>query len=147
MKLTRAERLVIARIVNIRLDSATLKDHILLEGIYRAIMPDEINLSTPLDFVENENDRELFTKYDGQPVNQIENEDDKKVITEAIQKARMAELEVWANDEKPAEIDLSGEQTRTLKNFFDKDNRPFPREQHAAIVSLHDKLEENLKEK
>ena len=145
MKLTRAERLVVARIVNIRLDSATLKDHILLEGIYRAIMPEEINMSSPLDFVESEEDKKLFEKYDGKPVNQIEDEDHKQKVTEAIQKARAAELAVWANDEDGVEMNLNGEQIKTLKNFFDKDNRPFPREQHAAIVSLHDKLEEEMK--
>lgn len=147
MKLTQAERLVVARIVNIRMDSATLKDHIQLEGIYKAIKPEEISLKTPLDFIEDEADRELFEKYDGQPVNQIEDEAHKKKITEAIQKARVDELSVWANDDEGKEVEFSVEQAQTIKNFFDKDNRPFPREHHAAIVSLHDKLQSLLEKK
>ena len=105
MQLTTAERLVVGRIVNIRLDSATLKDHILLEGIYKAIRPDEISMPTPLDFVDDDM-RELFEQYDGQPVNSIKDEEHKKIITEAIQKARVEELKVWSNDDEGEEIEL-----------------------------------------
>lgn len=139
MNLTQAERLVIGRIVNIRLDSATLKDHILLEGIYKATRPDEISMKTPLDFVDDDM-RELFEQYDGKPVNSIEDEEHKKIITEAIQKARVEELQVWTNDDEGEEIELTSEQAAIIVNFFDRDSRPFPRENHAAIVSLHEKL-------
>lgn len=139
MNLTQAERIVVARIVNIRLDSATLKDHILLEGIYKAIRPDEVSLKTPLDFVD-EDMRPLFEQYDGKPVNDIEDEEHKRIITEAIQKARVEELTMWANEDEGEEIELSSEQAGIVISFFEKDNRPFPRENHAAIVSLHEKL-------
>lgn len=141
MLLTKAERLVIGRIVNIRLDSATLKDHILLEGIYKATRPDEVTFKTPLDFVD-EDMRTLFEQYDGKPVNSIENEEHKKIITEAIQKARVEEMEVWANEDSGDEVELTGDQIGVILGFFDKDTRPFPRENHAAIVSLHEKLAE-----
>jgi 6-pyruvoyl-tetrahydropterin synthase len=126
-----------------------LKDHILLEGIYKTIAPDEVSLKTPLDFVKEE-EKELFEKYDGKPINEIEDEGHKKAITEAIQKARVAELEVFANKEKGKEIDLSEEQVGVVKDFFEKDRRPFPREYHAAIIGLHEKLfgkEEKKEEK
>ena len=82
MKLTQAERLVVSRIVNIRMDSATLKDHILLEGIYKATRPDEISLKTPLDFVDDEM-RPLFEQYDGKPVNSIEDKEHQRITVMA----------------------------------------------------------------
>ncbi len=139
MQLTKAERLVVSRIVNIRLDNATLKDHILLEGIYKAIKPEEVIIKTPLDYVETDQ-IELFSQYDGEPVNKIENEEHRKIITSAIQQARVEELKMWSNEETPNEVEITDEQAKVLINFIDKDTRPFSREQHAAIVSLHEKL-------
>jgi len=139
MKLTRAERLIISRIVNIRLDSATLKDHILLEGIYRSVKPDEVKIRSPLDFVDAEQQK-LFEQYDGKSINSIENEEHKKLISEAVQRARLEELEIFKNEEEGEDFSLTGEQVGVLTDFFEKDKRPFPREHHAAIVSLHDKL-------
>jgi len=139
MKLTQAERLVITRIVNIRLDSATLKDHILLEGIYKVVQPEKVSLKSPLDFVDDDM-KPLFEQYDGQPVNKIENEEHRKIITEAIQRARVEELKIWSNKDEGEKIELTDEQEKVILNFFEKDNRPFPRENHAAIVSLHEKL-------
>lgn len=139
MKLTRAERLVVSRIVNIRLDSATLKDHILLEGIYKAVKPGEISLKTALDYVKEE-DRVLFEKYEGMPINEIPEEEDKKTITEAIQMARVEELKVFSNEEEGEEVGLTKEQAGIISDFFDKDKRQFPREHHSAIVALHDKI-------
>ena len=139
MKLTRAERLIVSRIINIRLDSATLKDHILLEGIYKSVKPEEVKVRTPLDFVD-ENQKEFFQQYDGKPINSIENEEHKKIISEAIHKARIEELEIFKNEEEGEEFNLNGEQIGILVDFFEKDKRPFPREYHAAIVSLHGKL-------
>jgi len=139
MKLTQAERLVIARIVNIRLDSATLKDHILLEGIYKALRPEEISFKSPLDFVDDDV-KSLFEQYDGQPINKIEDEEHKKIISEAIQKAKVEELKIWSNKDEGETVKLTDEQEKVILNFFEKDSRPFPRENHAAIVSLHEKL-------
>jgi len=139
MKLTRAERLIITRIVNIRMDSATLKDHIVLEGIYKATKPEEIKIKSMIDYVDGEQ-KKLFEQYDGKPINSIENEEHKKIISEAIQKARVEELEVFSNKDEGEEIHLVSEQVGVLKDFFDKDKRPFPREYHTAIVSLYEKL-------
>jgi len=139
MKLNQAERLVIVRIVNIQLNSATLKDHILLEGIYKALKPEKISLKTPLDFVDDDM-RSLFEQYDGKPVNNIKDEKHRKIITEAIQKARVEELKVWSSKDEGEEVKLTSEQLGIINDFFERDNRPFPRENHAAIVSLHEKL-------
>lgn len=139
MKLTQAERLVVSNIVNIRLDKATLKDHILLEGIYKAVRPAEIALKNALDFVKDE-EKELFEKYNGMPINNIPDEDHKKLITEAIQMARVEELSIYLNEDEGEEIDLTKEQAAVIEDFFEKDKREFPREQHSAIVGLHDKI-------
>lgn len=144
MQLTKAERLVVTRIVNIRLDSATLKDHILLEGIYKAVRPEEVSLKTPLDFVDDDM-KSLFEQYDGQPVNKIEDEEHKRIITEAIQKARVEELKIWSNKDEGEKVELTDEQEKIILNFFEKDSRPFPRENHAAIVSLHKKFTNKVK--
>lgn len=139
MKLTRAERLVVSRIVNIRLDSATLRDHILLEGIYKAVKPEEVSLKTALDFVKEE-DKVLFEKYQGMSVNEIPEEEDKRIIIEAIQMARVEELKIFSNEEEGEEVDLTKGQAEIISDFFDKDKREFPREHHSAIVALHDKI-------
>jgi hypothetical protein len=140
MKLTRAERLLVGQIVNVKLDSATLKDHIMLEGIYKAVNPDSIDFPYPPQFVDKENE-ELFNQYEGQKIDSIENEEHKQIIQEAIRKSKEAQSEIWANqggDEE--EIDLSDEQKKTLLDFFEQDKRSWPREYHQAIIDLHGKL-------
>lgn len=140
LKLAKAERLLIAQIVNIKLDSATLKDHILLEGIYKAVKPFDIKVPTPPEFVP-EDKRNLFAKYENKKISDIEDADDKKVLGEAIAKSREKEMELYTSLEKTEGFDFQDEQIKTLKDFFDKDKRTFPREYHEAIVSLYNKLE------
>jgi hypothetical protein len=140
MKLTRAERLVIARIVNVKMsESLTLKDHILLEQIWKVTRPEEVSLRVPIDFVK-EDEKDLFAKYDGQAINSIENEEHKRIISEAVQRARILEVEVFSNKDEGEEIQLTNEHIRILKEFYDKDKRPFPKEYHVAILGLHEKL-------
>lgn len=140
MKLTRAERLLVGQIVNVKLDSATLKDHIMLEGIYKAANPDDIDFPYPYHFL-NKEDINLFDQYEGQKIDDIENEEDRQKIRNAIQKSKESQSEIWANqggDEE--EIDLSDEQKKTLLDFFEQDKRSWPREYHQAIIDLHGKL-------
>lgn len=141
MKLTKAERLLIAQIVNIRLDNATLKDHIMLEGIYKSTRADQIRLPIPPDYVEKEEDKKLFQQYDGKQISQIEEEEHKQTLQNAIRQAREDEMKIWSNeggDEE--EVELTNEQIEVIKDFFDKDKRPFPREYHQVIIDLHNKL-------
>lgn len=141
MKLTKAERLLIAQIVNIRLDNATLKDHIMLEDIYKATRSDQIRLPVPPDYIENEEDKELFQQYDGQQVSQIEDEKHREKLQKAIRQAREDEMKIWSNeggDEE--EVEVTKEQIEVINDFFEKDKRPFPREYHQVIIDLHNKL-------
>lgn len=140
MNLTRAERLLVGQIVNVKLDSATLKDHIMLEGIYKAVDPDSIDFPYPPDYVDKD-DQWLFTEYEGQKIENIENEEHRQKIQEAVQKAKQSQSEIWANsggDE--TEINLSEEQKKTLTDFFEQDKRSWPREYHQAIIDLYNKL-------
>lgn len=141
MKLTKAERLLIAQIVNIRLDNATLKDHIMLEGIYKATGAEKIRLPIPPDYVDNDEDKKLFQQYDGKQISEIEDQEHKEKLQNAIRQAREDEMKIWSNeggDEE--EVELTDEQIEVIKDFFDKDKRPFPREYHQVIIDLHDKL-------
>lgn len=139
LELAKAERLLISQIVNIKLDSATLRDHILLEGIFHAVKPLEIEIPTPPEFVPQDK-KSLFEKYENQRVSDIQDEEDKKVISEAIRKSREKEMELYTNLDETDTFELTEEEVRTLKDFFEKDKRPFSRELHEAIISLHNKL-------
>lgn len=141
MKLTRAERLLAAQIVNIKLDNATLKDHIMLEGVYKAAKSDQIRLPVPPDYIEDEEDKKLFKQYDGRQISEIEDKDHKEKLQKAIRQAREDEMKIWSNeggDEE--EVEFTTDQVETLKDFFENDKRPFPREYHQAIIDLHSKL-------
>lgn len=146
MKLTTAERHLIAQIVNIKLNTATLREHIRLEAIYQAADPENAKLPIPMDFVE-ESQKELFTKYENQRVTDIKNEDDQKIIRDAITKSNAARDAIFQNDEKPEfEAKFSEDDVQVLKQFYDTDSRSFPRQYHQAILSLHSKLKEDPKE-
>lgn len=143
MKLTRAERLLIAQIVNIKLDSATLKDHIQLEKIFNATKVSELKMPVPQDFVEKEEDKELFKKYDGIKIADIEDVEEKKIIQNAIKKSKEKEFEIFSNadsEEQLVEVDLSDEDIKVIEEFYNKDKRPFSREFHKVILDLHAKL-------
>lgn len=148
MKLTRAERLLIGQIVNIKLDTATLKDHIMLESIFKAADPDGIKYPAPSDFVPEEK-KELFQKYENKRVGEIEDKEHQKVLQEAMVKFREVESKIWENEDPEdewADVKLNPEQLAVIQNHYDTDRRPFPRQYHGAIVSLNDKLQ-NMKKK
>ena len=140
IQLTRAERMLLFQIVNVKLDSATLRDHILLERIYNAVDIESIGFPKPADFASEE-EAKLFEQYDGVMVNKIENEEHKAIIVEALRKAREKENEIWDNEEDPDfSIKLENDQKAIIKDFFDKDKRTWPRNYHKAIISLNNKL-------
>ncbi len=139
LELAKAERLLIAQIVNIKLDSATLRDHILLEDIFHAVKPFEIKVPMPPDFVSRE-DKHLFEKYENKRLAEIEDEDHKKILSEAVRKAKEEETKLYTQLDETEGVEFSHEQIKTLKDFFEHDQRPFPREYHEAIISLHSKL-------
>ena len=147
MKLTTAERHLIAQIVNIKLNTATLREHIRLEAIYQAADPENAPLPIPIDFVE-ESQKELFSKYENQRVADIKNKDDQKIIRDAITKSNAARDVIFQNDEKPEfEAKFSEDDVQVLKQFYDTDSRSFPRQYHKAILSLNSKLHEDPKAK
>ena len=149
MKLTRAERLLIGQVVNIKLDGATLKDHLVLEGIFKVVDPDSIEYPAPPNFIP-ENKKELFQKYENKRISEIEDKEDQKVLQKAIMDSREAESKIWENkdlEEEWVEIRLTPDQMAVLKNFYETDKRPFPRQYHDAIVTLDDKLEAKKKKK
>jgi hypothetical protein len=145
LNLTLAERILIGQIVNIRLDSATLRDHILLEGVFKAVDASDIKLPIPPDFVPEEK-RELFKQYDNKPVTEIADEEDRKLIQEAIIKARTEEAKIWeeTDDNEVLLLELSSFQLDTIREFFEKDKRPFPKNFHKAILTLSEKLNINF---
>lgn len=147
MKLSRAERLLIGQIVNIKLEQATLKDHIMLESIFKVVNPDSIEYPKPPDFIPEEK-RELFQKYENKRVGEIEDKEDQKMLQEAIMKSREAESAIWENDDPEkewVEIQLKPEQLAILSNFYETDRRPFPRQYHQAIIALNGKLDSKKK--
>jgi len=144
VELTRAERIVLSQAVNIGLNSATLRDHILLEGIYKSLDIENMKVPIVLDYVSPE-EAELFHKYDGKAVSEIENEDHKKLIQEAMHKQKADEAKMFDNEEQGESFDLSKDQIDMLKRFFETDKRPFRREYHSAIVALNGKLFEAKK--
>lgn len=144
IELTRAERIVLSQVVNIGLNSATLKDHILLEDIYKNLDTENMKVPIVLDYVSPE-DSELFHKYDGKAVSEIEDEGHKKTIQEAMHKQREDEAKMFDNEEQSESFDFSKDQFDMIKRFFETDKRPFRREYHNAIVALHGKLFEAKK--
>jgi hypothetical protein len=140
MNLTKPERMLVSQIVNVKLDNATLKDHIMLEGVYKVVRPEDIRLPVPPDFVSEE-DKEIFDKYDGMKIDSIGNEDHKIKIQEAFKKSREEQNKFWANSgEDEVEINFSDEQKKVILDFFEQDKRVWPREYHKAILDLHNKL-------
>lgn len=149
MKLTRAERLLIGQIVNVKLDTATLKDHLMLEGIFRAVDPDGIKFPNAPDFVPKDK-QELFQSYNGKQIRDIENPEHQKILQKAVMAAKEEESKIWSNEdpeEEQMDIKFKPEQITSLKNFYETDRRPIPRQYHLAIVSLNDKLESKKKAK
>jgi len=144
LDLTNAERVLIGQMINISMNAATLKDHIILEGIYGAVEIETLKMPIATDFVKPE-EVDLFAQYNGKPISEIENEEHRKTIQEAMQKQRVEEMKMWANDGPGSEINFSNEQLEMIKKFFEQDKRPFPREYHKAIVALHGKLFEAKK--
>lgn len=139
VELAKAERLLVAQIVNIKLDSATLRDHILLEGIFHAVKPFEIKVPMPPDFVE-EDKKYLFEEYENKKLSDIEDPEHKAALSEAVRRAKEEEIKLYSNLEETEGIELTHEQMKTLKDFIENDKRPFPREYHEAIISLNSKL-------
>lgn len=149
MKLTRAERLLIGQIVNIKLETATLKDHLILEGIFKATDPESIEYPNPPQFIPEEK-KELFQKYENKRVGEIEDKEDQKILQEAIMKSREAEGKIWENNDPKEEwvdVKLTPDQLAVLQNFYETDKRPMPRQYHQAIVTLNDKMEAKKKPK
>lgn len=144
MKLNKAERFLIGQIVNIKMGSASLRDHIRLEKIFKAADPDSIILSTPEDFVPADK-KELFAKYDGKDLKEIEDKDDQAVLRDAILKTNEERAKVW-NDESEGDFEakFSTEDIIILKDFYEKDQRTFPKQYHAAILTLSNKLEKAM---
>lgn len=142
MKLTKAERLMAAQILNTKVEKATLREHIQLEKLFNKLDAENIRLPIPPDYV-NDDQQELFSKYENKKVSDIEDENDKQIIQEAMQKSRQDEMKFWANeDEETVDIEFNDEDIKKLFEFFDKDERQFPREYHKVIVDLYNKLEE-----
>jgi hypothetical protein len=142
MELTKTERLMAAQILNTQVEKATLREHIQLEKLFNKLDAENIRLPIPPDYVDDEH-QELFSKYENKKVSDIEDENDKAIIQDAMQKARQDEMKFWSNEDKETKtIDLSDEDISKLLEFFDKDERQFPREYHQAIVDLYNKLEE-----
>lgn len=140
MDLTIAERALVSQIVNVRLDNATLKDHIMLEGLYKAVKAEEIKFPNPPDYVSAE-DREMFNEYEGMKIDDIENEEHRNKIQEAVKKSKADQNKIWANEGgDEVNIDFSDEQVKTLKDFFEQDKRTWPREYHKAILDLYNKI-------
>jgi hypothetical protein len=147
MKLTTAERMLIGQIVNIKLNSATLREHIRLEAIFKEAKVDEVKLPFPQDFVSDEQ-KELFDKYNNMRVDEIKDEKDQIVIKEAIIKSNQEREKVWTNtDGNDMNINLTNEDIDILKGFFNSDQRKFPKDYHTAILSLHKKLEDKKSKK
>jgi hypothetical protein len=142
LELIATERLLVGQIVNIRLDSATLRDHIKLESIFDKVESDKVKIPVPPDYVPEEK-KELFKKYENQQINSITDENDKREIQDAIQKARKDEALFWEGEfnPDPKEVEFEDWQLQIVKDFFEKDQRPFPRVYHKAILSLAEKLE------
>jgi hypothetical protein len=139
LELTRAERVVIGQIINIGLNQATLKDHILLEGLYKGLDLENLKMPVATDFVDPDK-LELFNQYNEKKISDIEDVEHKKIIQEAMQKTRIEEMKIWTNEEPADAFSLSDTQTDLIKSFFEKDKRPFPREYHKAIIALNEKL-------
>lgn len=142
MKLTEPERLLIAHIINLKLDNSTLKEHILLERIYKKVNPDEIKLPSILDLVENETQRELIEKYDGVKIGDIEDKEHRLIIQDLMKRLKESELKFWSNQEKDniLNVDLTKEEVNLINNIIEVDKRPFPREFHKVIIDLVNKL-------
>jgi len=140
MKLTVAERALMSQIINIKLDNATLKDHIMLEGIYKAVKADNIEFPMPPDFVDEE-DKQIFKDYDGMKIDEIENEEHKQKVQEAVKKSREEQNKIWANrGGNEIEVNLSEAQVAIMRDFFEQDKRTWPRDYHKAILDLHEKI-------
>lgn len=139
LELTNAERVLIGQMINISMNAATLKDHIILEGIYESVDIENLKMPIATDFVKPE-EVDLFAQYNGKPISEIPDENHKKIIQEAMQKQRAEEMKMWANDDPGTEVNFSKDQLEMIKKFFEQDKRPFPREYHKAIVALHGKL-------
>lgn len=140
MELTKAERVLVSQIVNIKLDEATLKDHIMLEDIYKAVNTGDIKFPNPIDYASKE-DEELFSKYDGMKIDDIEDEEHRQKIQEAIRKSKEEQNKIWANEGgDEVEVNFTDDQIKVLKDFFEQDKRSWPREYHKAIYDLHSKI-------
>lgn len=145
VSLSRPERLLLAQVINVSLNNATLLEHIRLESLITSVDLESIKQPTVMDLVPPEN-VDLFSKYEGMNLNDIKDENDKKILTEALQRQRVEDMKFWANeDTELKELEVSNEQINLVKKFFDQDKRPFPKEYHKAIVALHGKLFDNKK--
>ena len=142
LKLTRAERILLFQIVNVKLDMATLRDHLMLEKIYNSIDAEGAQKELPraIDFAKEE-DKPIFEKYDGIRISDIEDQKEQAIIVEALTKAREKENEIWSNAEDPDfVVKFEDDQIKIINDFFEKDKRTWPRNYHKAIISLHEKL-------
>jgi len=148
MNLTIAERLLIGQIVNVRLNSASLGEHIKLESIYKTVDPDSVSLPFPLDYV-NEEQKLLFEKYDRMQIDDIENKDHQEILRNAMIKSNEERNRIWNNGDKSNfEVNLTKDEIVILKEFYDSDKRTFPKQYHKAILSLYGKItDDTLKKK
>lgn len=145
MKLTIAERLLIGQIVNVKLNSATLREHIRLKAIYDAADPDGTPLPIPIDFVDEEF-KDLFEKYNNKRIDDIEDKDHQKILRNAMMKSNEARNKIWLNDDQADFVaKFSDDDIQMLKNFYDNDKRTFPRQYHKAILSLNEKINNKKK--
>lgn len=140
IELTMAERILLSRVINIVIDHATLKEHILLEQIYDLLKLEDVKYPQVTDYIKPE-EVELFNTYNGKKIDEIENLEHRKVIGEAMQRQRIEEARIWSNrDENLFETVFSQDQLDLIKRFFEQDKREYDRNTHLAIVSLHKKL-------
>ena len=145
MKLTEAERILVGQIVNIKMEEATLREHLVLEEVYKLVDVDKIKYPVPPHFVPEEH-QGLFKEYEGKKIADIEDEEAKAILQTAVRDSQAAEQKLWKNEqENLSDVNLNKEQVAALKRFYDKDQRPFPRHYHEAILSLHNKLESKKK--
>jgi len=142
VKLTAAERILIANIVGFQLERASLKEHLMLDSVYEKIDVENIPIPTPLDFLENKDDAILFEKYNNKPISEIEDEHEREIVKNALDASKDAEQRIYENNQKEEtlEVGLDDDEVDVLNTFFDKDKRPFSRQFHQAIVDLHKKL-------
>ena len=120
MKLTIAERVLIGQIINVKMSSATLKEHIRLETIFKAVDVENAKLPAAIDYVE-EDQKELFKKYDGQQIASIKDKEAAEILQEAMKNSAIDREKIWANEEEADfNAELSNEDLAILRNFFER---------------------------